>query len=41
MIDLWINQAVHLSMGQAALLLALSLAAIGLLFVMKGLDNDV
>lgn len=41
MIDLWINQAVHLAPGQAALLLALSLAAIGLLWVMKGMDTDV
>lgn len=41
MIDLWVTQAVHLSMGQAALLFALSLAAIGLLFVMKGVDSDV
>lgn len=41
MIDLWINQAVHLSVGQAALLLALSVAAIGLLWVMKGIDTDV
>lgn len=41
MIDLWVTQAVHLSMGQSVLLLVLSVAAIGLLFVMKGMDTDV
>lgn len=32
MIELWVNQAVHLSMGQAVLLFALSIALIVLLF---------
>lgn len=33
MFDLWLNQAVHLSIGQALLLLALSLTLIGLVFI--------
>lgn len=41
MIELWISQAVHLSTEQAALLLALSVALIGLVWVMKGVDTDV
>lgn len=41
MIDLWVSQAVHLSMGQATLLLALSGGLIALVWVMKGMDTDV
>lgn len=39
MIDLWINQAVHLSIGQAGLLLALSGGLIGLVFVYKSMEG--
>lgn len=36
MLELWVNQAIHLSMGQAVLLLVLSLAAlVGVVFVMQ------
>lgn len=41
MIDLWVTQAVHLSMGQAALLLALSVGLIAMVWVMKGMNTDV
>jgi hypothetical protein len=41
MIELWINQAIHLSPGQAGLLICLALMAVGLAFVMKGIETDV
>ena len=39
MIDLWVTQAVHLSPGQAGLLIALALITIGLLWLTKGLKD--
>lgn len=39
MIDLWVTQAVHLSIGQAGLLLALSVALVGLVFVYKSMEG--
>lgn len=39
MIDLWVSQAVHLSIGQSALLFALSVALIGLMFYYNGLEK--
>lgn len=41
MIDHFVTQAVHLSPGQAGLLLCLALVAVGLAFVMKGMETDV
>lgn len=41
MINNYINQAIHLSPGQAGLLLCLALAAIGLAFVMEGMNDNV
>lgn len=41
MINNYINQAIHLSPGQAGLLLCLALAAVGLAFAVKGIDTDV
>jgi hypothetical protein len=40
MIELWINQAVHLSPGQALLLLALSVTLIGLMVVSYRQEGD-
>lgn len=40
MIDLWVTQAVHLSMGQAGLLLALSVGLIGLMFVYNRKESE-
>lgn len=43
MIDLWVTQAVHLSLGQAMLLLALAITVIGLVVVYGSMEdkNDV
>lgn len=42
MIELWMAQAVHLSLAQSIVLLGLALvAAFGLMHIVKGLDNDV
>lgn len=39
MIDLWVNQAVHLSIGQSVTLFALSIALVGLIFYQNRLEK--
>lgn len=39
MIELWMNQIYHLSIGQATVLLALSVALIGLIFYQNGREK--
>lgn len=39
MIELWIRQAVHLSIGQSVLLFALSTTLIGLMFYYNRLEK--
>lgn len=39
MLDLWIRQAMHLSIGQSVTLLSLSVALIGLVLAYKSMEG--